>query len=107
MSAILMFQNIVRNKLSHKTVSINHNFWSERRAEVDSNRGPSAYQSNALPLGQTGSQRNQDSGTFGDNGVYKHKTEPIFILDPTQSVDFEPGSTFQHTNMHIYVLTSV
>ena len=25
-------------------------------AEVDSNRGPSAYQSNALPLGQTGSQ---------------------------------------------------
>ena len=25
-------------------------------AEVDSNRGPSAYQSNALPLGQTGSR---------------------------------------------------
>ena len=27
----------------------------ERRAEAVSNRGPSAYQSNALPLGQTGS----------------------------------------------------
>ena len=33
-----------------------HNLWRERRAEVDSNRGPSAYQPNALPLGQTGSQ---------------------------------------------------
>ena len=28
----------------------------ERRAEADLNRGPSAYQPNALPLGQTGSQ---------------------------------------------------
>ena len=26
------------------------------RADADSNRGPSAYQPNALPLGQTGSQ---------------------------------------------------
>ena len=40
---------------SHKTVSKDHNFWRERRAEADSNRGPSAYQPNALPLGQTGS----------------------------------------------------
>ena len=28
---------------------------TERRGEADSNRGPSAYQPNALPLGQTGS----------------------------------------------------
>ena len=27
-----------------------------RRAEAESNRGPSAYQSSALPLGQDGSQ---------------------------------------------------
>ena len=40
---------------SHKTVSTDHNFWRERRAEADSNWGPSAYQPNALPLGQTGS----------------------------------------------------
>ena len=41
---------------SHKTVSTNHNlFWWERRAEALSNRGPSAYQPNALPLGHTGS----------------------------------------------------
>ena len=41
----------------HKTVSTNHNLFElrERRAEAVSNRGPSAYQPNALPLGQTGS----------------------------------------------------
>ena len=31
-------------------------FWRERRAEAVLNRGPSAYQPNALPLGQTGSR---------------------------------------------------
>ena len=41
---------------SVKTVSTNHSFGSERRAEADSNPGPSAYQPTALPLGQTGSQ---------------------------------------------------
>ena len=40
---------------SHKTASTDHNFWRERRAGVDSNRGPSAYQPNILPLGQTSS----------------------------------------------------
>ena len=34
-------------------MSTDHNFWRARRAEADSNRGPSAYQPNALPLGQT------------------------------------------------------
>ena len=38
-------------------MSTDPNFWWERRAEADSNRGPSAYQPNALPLGQTGSPR--------------------------------------------------
>ena len=51
--AILMFHNCEGR--SHKTVSTDHNVWRERRAEADSNRGPSAYQLNALPLGQTGS----------------------------------------------------
>ena len=44
---------------SHKTVSTNHNLFEEkgqRRAKAVSNQGPSAYQPNALPLGQTGSQ---------------------------------------------------
>ena len=39
---------------SHKTVSTDHNFSRERRAEAESNRGPSAYQPNAVPLGHTG-----------------------------------------------------
>ena len=42
---------------NHKTVSTDHSFGSERRAEADSNRGPSAYRPTALPLGQTGSHR--------------------------------------------------
>ena len=54
MRAILMFHNC--DGQSHKTVSTDHNIWRERRAEADSNRGPSAYQPNALPLGQTGTQ---------------------------------------------------
>ena len=40
---------------SHKAVSTHHNFWKERSAEAVSNRGLSAYQPKALPLGQTGS----------------------------------------------------
>ena len=46
---------IVRDKVT-KTVFTDHNFWRERRAEADSNWGPSAYQPNALPQGQTGSR---------------------------------------------------
>ena len=53
MRAILMFRNCEGQ--SHKTVSTDHNLWRERRAKADSNRGSSAYQPNALPLGQTGS----------------------------------------------------
>ena len=41
---------------SHKTVSTNHNLLEEKGEPVVLNRGPSAYQPNALPLGQTGSQ---------------------------------------------------
>ena len=56
MRAILMFHNCEGQ--SHRTMSTDHNFRRERRAEADSNRGPPAYQPNALPLGQTGSQSN-------------------------------------------------
>ena len=44
MRAILMFQKEVMDKVR------------ERRAEAVSNRGPSAYHPNALPLGQSGSR---------------------------------------------------
>ena len=39
---------------SHRTVSTNHNLSEARRAEAVSNRGPSTFQPNALPLGHTG-----------------------------------------------------
>ena len=52
--AILMFHNC--DEQSHRTVSTDHNLSSEKRAEADSNRGPSAYQPTAFPLGQTGSR---------------------------------------------------
>ena len=49
---------------SHRTCSVHkpQTFGRERRAEAVSNRGPSAYQPNALPLGQTGSHGNAGSG---------------------------------------------
>ena len=53
MGAILMFHNCKGQ--SHKTVSTDHNLSRERKTKADSNRGPSAYQPNALPLGQAGS----------------------------------------------------
>ena len=43
---------------SHRTVSANHNLFEEKGEPV-SNRGPSAYQPNALPLGHTGSQEGE------------------------------------------------
>ena len=60
--AILMFYNCEGQ--SHKTMSTDYNFWRERRAEVDSNRGPSAFQPNALPLGQTGSLLVRDGNIY-------------------------------------------
>ena len=53
MRANFIFINCKRQ--SHKTLSVNHNLWGERRDKVESNWGPSAYQPSALPLGQTSS----------------------------------------------------
>ena len=57
MGAILMFQYRKWWTKSQDSVHKPQPFWRERRAEAVSNRGPSAYQRNALPLGQTGSLR--------------------------------------------------
>ena len=46
----------MRDKVT-RTASTNHNLFEEKGGpKVESNRGPSAYQPDALPLGQTGSQ---------------------------------------------------
>ena len=52
-------------------MSTDHNFWREKRAEADSNRGLSAYQPNALPLGQTGSQSKLDESVFLNRVSYR------------------------------------
>ena len=77
MRAMLMFHNCEGQ--SHKTLSTNHNFWRERRTEADSNRGPSAYQPNALPLGKTGLPRSNILL------VTKHQRSPCYSA-PTFSL---------------------
>ena len=54
MRAISIFHNNCEGQ-SHQTVSTDHTLSRERRAEADLNQSLSAYQPNALPLGQTGS----------------------------------------------------
>ena len=63
--------------------STDHNFWRERRAEADSNRGPSAYQPNALPLGQTGSW----TGNWALGCFHSLISTEIFRRALTASVD--------------------
>ena len=46
---------IVRDKVTRQCPQTTTFFEEKRRAEAESSRGPSAYQPNALPLGQTGS----------------------------------------------------
>ena len=43
--------------------------------KADSNQGPSAYQFNALPLGQTGSQKSERLSRF-----YKPEFKPLPFL---------------------------
>ena len=69
---------------SHKTMSTDHNFWRERRAESDSNRGPSAYQPNALPLGQTGSLSLAGAAT----SIIFCRDETSIIFVATKQVSF-------------------
>ena len=47
--------SVVSDGQSQDSVHKPHIFGRKRRAEAVSNRGPSAYQPNALPLGQTSS----------------------------------------------------
>ena len=82
MRAILMFHNCEGQ--SHRTVSTDHNFWRERRTEADSNRGPSAYQPNALPLGQTGSL--SLSPCFSWNSVNNNNNITL-VWSPTPECD--------------------
>ena len=84
MRAILMFHNCEGQ--SHKSVSTDNNFRRERRAEAGSNQGPSAYQPNALPLGQTGSlaggvSRRSKASVAGAKRGVSEWLEPITAAD--------------------------
>ena len=59
MRATLMFQQEVMDKVTRQCPQTT-TFEEKGELKADSNRGPSAYQPNALPLGQTGSQKMTD-----------------------------------------------
>ena len=97
MRAILMFQWEVMNKVTRQCP---HRlkpppFWRERRAEAVSNRGPSAYQSNALPLGQTGFRSYSKAGWKKDvvnqcldlPGVWTHSNR-LFLTPVSLKGDY-------------------
>ena len=85
---------------SHKTVSTNHNHFEEKG---EPNRGPSAYQPNALPLGQTGSR-------FGvDNQLYIYCACPSSVIRPqAHTTSRQSPSTVQHhVSLRAQYITSV
>ena len=63
---------IVRD--SHKTEFPDHKFQRVRRAEAESNRGPSAYQPNILPLGQAGAHKDAHMSSKATKGPAPQKT---------------------------------
>ena len=71
----------------------NHNFRRERRAEAVSNRGPSAYQPTALPLGQTGSLGGWTwaSVAYSPCGLCGHKATLQLQQKHTSSDDLSTG----------------
>ena len=79
MRAILMFQEEVMDKVTRQCPQATTFFWRERRAEAVSNRGPSAYQPNALPLGQT------CSGSFF--WMSDHPFIACFLISPKWCAD--------------------
>ena len=92
---------------SHKTsVHKPQPFWRERRAEAVSNRGPSAYQPNALPLGQSGSHTKSsrsriDKRTARATGNTRYRYSKIAPLDHKMADNCFPGPhkyTFLYNN---------
>ena len=76
---------IVRDKVTR--LSTNHSccfFRRERKAEAESNQGPSAYQPNALPLGQTGSHSGGDSVVLGVDTPTTIPSPTFWDLGPSQ-----------------------
>ena len=47
------------------------------------------------------------SGTLFDTGVYRHKTEQIFIQDQTWFFDLETGSTYKQIDTYVCMLAMI
>ena len=84
---------------SHKTVSTDHNFWRERRAEADWNRGPSAYQPNALPCARP--NRLTIGIVFPRDILYSHWP----MEEPTDSASCTTQSVKESTGKPDYYAT--
>ena len=75
---------------NHKTVSPNHNLFEEKgEPKRYRNRGPSAYEPNALPLGQTGSQCARERERMGVYPVFwvakgNGQTSPTTAVNVTE-----------------------
>ena len=84
---------IVKDKVTRQCTQTT-TFRKERRAIAESTRGPSAYQLNALPLGQTGSR------TIG-GFPYPHVPVPVPVTHtplPVPNKPYMPYADVKHHN---------
>ena len=104
---------IVRDTKSQDSVHKPQPFWRKRRAEAESNRGPSAYQHNALPLGPAGSRIPSNdqlsaspcSGSLSaGREVVKTSQDSTFSFQSTKNKTLSVWTTVQqhHTAPHCY-----
>ena len=87
-------------------MSTNHSFWRERRAETESNRGPSVYQLNALPLGHTDSSHAKQcpqTATFEERGEPKrNRTEVLLLTKKTKQNKNKTNNNNNNNNNKIW-----
>ena len=85
---------------SHKTVSTNHNLFEERKESRSGikQRSASAYQPNALPLGQTGSP--SATSFVSTHGASVTSTETIRLIRDGGATFGEEGDYIPATPHH-------
>ena len=102
--AILIFHQLWGGQ-SQQTLSINHNFWGEKRANWSGKSNQrclmSVYQPTALPLGQTGSHYDErgHSDCIKKMWGYAHAC--------THAHTHSPSLSLTHTQTHIYTPLSL
>ena len=71
---------IVMNKVTRQCPQTTTSFRRKRRAEAESSRGPSAYQPNALHLGETGSLRSCTCAALASRKNHPPARNPLFLV---------------------------